>query len=75
MEVMIIRDTDPAELEEKVNKQLEDIEEKGKTLYYPPTLQYQTAVVPQMRGDEITGHKVEYSVMVAVEAKPLFREA
>lgn len=74
MEVMIIRDTDPAELEEKVNKQLEDIE-KVKSLFYSPTLQYQTAVVPQMRGDKITGHKVEYSVMVAVEAKPLFREA
>lgn len=74
MEVMIIRDTDPAELEEKVNKQLEDIE-KVKSLFYPPTLQYQTAVVPQMRGDKITGHKVEYSVMVVVEAKPLFREA
>lgn len=74
MEVMIIRDTDPAELEEKVNKQLEDIE-KVKSLFYSPTLQYQTAVVPQMRGDKITGHKVEYSVMVAVEAKPLFQEA
>lgn len=74
MEVMIIRDTDLAELEEKVNKQLEDIE-KVKSLFYSPTLQYQTAVVPQMRGDKITGHKVEYSVMVAVEAKPLFQEA
>lgn len=74
MEVIIIRDTDPAELEEKVNKQLGDIE-KAKSLFYTPTLQYQTAVVPQMRGDKITGFKVEYSVMVAVEAKLLFREA
>ena len=26
-------------------------------------------------GDKVTGYKVEYSAMVAVEAKPLFREA
>lgn len=42
MEVWILRGTDPETLEEKINKQLEE---------------------------------VEYSAMVAVEAKPLFREA
>ena len=29
----------------------------------------------QLEGDKVTGYKVEYSAMVAVEAKPLFREA
>ena len=64
MEVWILRGTDPETLEEKV-----------KSLFHTPTVQYQTAVVPQMRGDKVTGYKVEYSAMVAVEAKPLFREA
>ena len=45
MEVWILRGTDPETLEEKINKQLEEVD------------------------------KVEYSAMVAVEAKPLFREA
>ncbi|MEE0056998.1 MAG: hypothetical protein U0J42_01585 [[Bacteroides] pectinophilus] len=49
--------------------------EKVKSLFHTPTVQYQTAVVPQMRGDKVTGYKVEYSAMVAVEAKPLFWEA
>lgn len=71
MEVWILRGTDPETLEEKINKQLEEV----KSLFYTPTVQYQTAVVPQMRGDKVTGYKVEYSAMVAVEAKPLFREA
>lgn len=69
MEVWILRGTDPETLEEKINKQLEEVE-KVKSFFHTPTVQYQTAVVPQMRGD-----KVEYSAMVAVEAKPLFREA
>ena len=64
MEVMILRGADPETLKEKV-----------KSLFHTPTVQYQTAVVPQMRGDKVTGYKVEYSAMVAVEAKPLFREA
>ena len=70
MEVWILRGTDPETLEEKINKQLEEV----KSLFHT-TVQYQTAVVPQMRGDKVTGYKVEYSAMVAVEAKPLFREA
>ena len=61
MEVWILRGTDPETLEEKINKQLEEVE-KVKSLFHTPTVQYQTAVV-------------EYSAMVAVEAKPLFREA
>lgn len=71
MEVWILRGTDPETLEEKINKQLEEV----KSLFHTPTVQYQTAVVPQMRGDKVTGYKVEYSAMVAVEAKPLFWEA
>ena len=67
MEVWILRGTDPETLEEKINKQLEEVE-KVKSLFHTPT-------VPQMRGDKVTGYKVEYSAMVAVEAKPLFREA
>lgn len=74
MEVMILRGTDPETLEEKINKQLGEVE-KVKSLFHTPTVQYQTAVVPQMRGDKVTGYKVEYSAMVTVEAKPLFREA
>jgi hypothetical protein len=74
MEVWILRGTDPETLEEKINKQLEEVE-KVKSFFHTPTIQYQTAVVPQMRGDKVTGYKVEYSAMVAVEAKPLFREA
>lgn len=74
MEVWILRGTDPETLEEKINKQLEEVE-KVKSLFHTPTVQYQTAAVPQMRGDKVTGYKVEYSAMVAVEVKPLFREA
>ena len=74
MEVWILRGTDPETLEKRINKQLEEVE-KVKSFFHTPTVQYQTAVVPQMRGDKVTGYKVEYSAMVAVEAKPLFREA
>lgn len=71
MEVWILRGTDPETLEKRINKQLEEV----KSFFHTPTVQYQTAVVPQMRGDKVTGYKVEYSAMVAVEAKPLFWEA
>lgn len=74
MEVMILRGTDPETLEEKINKQLGEVE-KAKSLFHTPTVQHQTAVVPQMRGDKVMGYKVEYSAMVTVEAKPLFWEA
>ena len=43
MEVWILRGTDPETLEEKINKQLEEIE-KVKSLFHTPTVQYQTAV-------------------------------
>ena len=59
MEVMILRGTEPETLEEKINKQLGEVE-KAKSLFHTPTVQYKTAVVPQMRGDKITGYKVEY---------------
>lgn len=49
MEVWILRGTDPETLEEKINKQLEEVE-KVKSFFHTPTVQYQTAVVPQMRG-------------------------
>ena len=55
MEVWILRGTDPETLEEKINKQLEEVE-KVKSLFHTPTVQYQTAVVPQMRGDKVTGY-------------------
>lgn len=64
--IIIIRDTDPEELEKRVNMKLKDIE-RIKSTFHTSTLQYQTAAVPQMRGDKITGYQVEYSVMVAIE--------
>ena len=43
MEVWILRGTDPETLEEKINKQLEEVE-KVKSLFHTPTVQYQGGV-------------------------------
>ena len=73
MEVMIIKDTAAEALEEKVNKQIEHLEKTG--IVENIKLQYQTSVVPQMRGDKITGHKVEYSVLLTFQIMKLLRDA
>lgn len=54
MEVWILRGTDPETLEEKINKQLEEVE-KVKSLFHTPTVQYQTAVVIEKRKEQDNG--------------------
>lgn len=73
MEAMIIKDTAAEVLEEKVNKQIERLEKTG--IVENIKAQYQTSVVPQIRGDKITGYKVEYSVLLTFSAMKLLRDA
>lgn len=73
MTVIIIRDTEAKALEEKINKQLEDVDKAS--VFENVKVQYQTATVPQMRGDKVTGYKVEYSALISYNAIQLFREA
>ena len=69
MEVWILRGTDPETLEEKINKQLEEVE-KVKSFFHTPTVQYQTAVVPQMRGDKVTVNKCGRNVLKIADVSP-----
>lgn len=73
MEVMIIKDTAAKALEEKVSKQILELERTG--IVENIKAQYQTSVIPQIRGDKIQGYKVEYSVLLTFSAMKLFRDA
>lgn len=72
MQVFIVRDTDPAALEEKINKKLDEIEDAK--IFENVKVQYQATTAPQMRGDKITGYKIEYSALISFDAMQLFRE-
>lgn len=73
MGVIIIRNTEAAELEKKINQQLENMDKGG--IYENVKVQYQTATVPQMRGDKVTGYKVEYSALISFNVMQPYREA
>lgn len=64
MKAKILKDTTPDGLAEKINTEFEN--SKAPFLQQVCT-QYQTAVVPKMRGKDIVGHKVEYSALVFIE--------
>lgn len=64
MRATILRDTDPDNLEAKINKVIAEAEAGMGEL---KGIEYQTTVIPQMRGDKITGHKTEYSAIVTAE--------
>ena len=69
---MIIKDQVAEALEDKVNKAINDIEKN--CIFENIKLQYQTSVVPQVRGDKVIGYKVEYSVMISYDAIQLFKQ-
>lgn len=73
MEVMIIKDTAAEALEEKANKEIEKLEKTG--VVENIKAQYQTSVIPQIRGDKIQGYKVEYSVLITFQVMKLLRDA
>lgn len=58
MKVYILKDTTTEGLESKINQ----VAEKNQGAIN--NIQYQAVVVPQFRGKEIVGGKVEYSAMV-----------
>lgn len=62
MRVHLERDSDLKELEEKVNRKLEELEENA---YAIKGITYATHTIPKMRGKEIMGYDVFYSVMIA----------
>lgn len=64
MKTKILRDLTPDGLAEKINQEFAN--SKAPFLQQVCT-QYQTAVVPQIKGKEVIGHKVEYSAMVFIE--------
>lgn len=64
MKAKILKDTTPDGLAEKINTEFEN--SKAPFLQQVCT-QYQTAVVPKMRGKDIVGHEVEYSALVFIE--------
>lgn len=72
MRATILRDTDPADLEEKINRVIAEAEAKMGQL---KGIAYQTTVIPQIRGDKVTGHKVEYSAIVTVDIVKLLGNA
>jgi hypothetical protein len=72
MQVFIVRDTDPAALEEKINKKLDEIEDAK--IFENVKVQYQATTAPQMRGDKITGYKIEYSALISFDTMQFFRE-
>lgn len=63
-ESKILKDTTPDGLAEKINTEFGN--SKAPFLQQVCT-QYQTAVVPKMRGKDIVGHEVEYSALVFIE--------
>lgn len=71
MRATILRDTDPASLEEKINKVIAEVEAKMGQL---KGIAYQTTVIPQIRGDKVTGHKVEYSAIVTADIMEILKE-
>lgn len=64
MQVKILRDTTPDGLEEKINREFGHSQNPFSKRVYT---QYQTAVVPKVRGKEIVGYETEYSALVFVE--------
>lgn len=72
MRATILRDTDPTSLEEKINRVIAETEAGMGEL---KGIVYQTTVIPQMRGDKVTGHKVEYSAIVTADVVKLLKEA
>lgn len=58
MKVYILKDTTTEGLESKINQ----VAEKNQGAIN--NIQYQVVAVPQFRGKEIIGEKVEYSAMV-----------
>lgn len=72
MRVTILRDTDPVSLEEKINRVIAEAEAGMGEL---KGIAYQTTVIPQVRGDKVTGYKVEHSAIVTVDIVRLLKEA
>ena len=64
MKAKILKDTTPDGLAEKIKTEFGN--SKAPFLQQVCT-QYQTAVVPKMRGKDIVGHEVEYSALVFIE--------
>lgn len=64
MKAKILRDTTPDGLEEKINREFGHLQNPFSQRI---CTQYQTAVVPKVRGKEIVGYETEYSALVFVE--------
>lgn len=62
MRVHLERDRNLKELEEKVNRKLEELEENA---YVIKGITYATHTIPKMKGKEIVDYDVFYSVMIA----------
>lgn len=62
MKVILEKDTDLKNLENKVNEYLERLDSEGGSI---KGLTYAAESYPVMRGDKVTGNKIEYSVMIA----------
>lgn len=64
MKIILERDRSLKDLEETVNRKLEELEDNANTV---KGITYATHTVPKMRGEKIVGHEVFYSVMIAYE--------
>ncbi len=62
MEIILEKDTELKDLETKINGHLRRLEDEGNAI---KGITYAVESVPTLRGGTVTGHKVEYSVMVA----------
>lgn len=64
MKIILERDSSLKDLEETVNRKLEELEYATSAV---KGITYATHTIPKMRGKEIVGHDVFYSVMIAYE--------
>lgn len=64
MKIILRKSSSLTDLEETVNKDLEELEYAASTV---KGITYATHTIPKMRGKEIVGHDVFYSVMIAYE--------
>ena len=64
MRIILEKDSSLKDLEETVNRKLEELEDNAQTV---KGITYAPHTVPKMRGKEIVGHDIFYSVMIAYE--------
>lgn len=64
MKIILEKDSSLKDLEETVNRKLEELEDNAQTV---KGITYAPHTIPKMRGKEIVGRDIFYSVMITYE--------